>query len=159
VAEPDASRGLAGAELSAWRSFLGAHAAITRALDAELEAAHGLTLSEYEVLLRLAQADGRRLRMSELADRVLLTRSRITRLVDGLEAAGLVRRATCPSDARGLFAELTGAGASRLAAAGGTHVAGVRERFSGRFGEAELDELARQLRRLAPGADDGGCAA
>ena len=145
-------------ELLAWRSFLGAHAAITRELDAELESAHGLALSEYEVLLHLAQADGARLRMSELADRVLLTRSRMTRLVDGLEAAGLARRASCPSDARGLFAELTDAGRARLAAAGETHIAGVRERFAGRFESEELELLGRLLGRLCAPADGGSCA-
>src|SRR6266511_3428068 len=99
--------GLEGTELDAWRRFLRAHSAITRQLDADLIASHDLTLNDYEVLLHLSQAEHRRLRMSELADRVLLTRSGVTRLVDGLVRSGWVERVSCPSDARGSFAAVT----------------------------------------------------
>jgi DNA-binding MarR family transcriptional regulator len=146
---------LSSVELEAWRAFLRSHAAIVRCLDAHLVAAHGLTLNDYEALIYLAQVQGRRLRMSELADRVLLTRSGVTRLVDGLERAGLVRRCACAADARGSFAELTQNGLAVLRAAGQTHLRGVRELFAERFSERELETLAELLARL-PGADTGG---
>jgi hypothetical protein len=91
-------------ELRAWRGMLRVHATLTKALDAELEAAHGLPLSSYEVLLHLADADGQRMRMSDLADMVILSRSGLTRLVDRLEREGLIARESCPSDARGSYA-------------------------------------------------------
>nr|MCW2728789.1 transcriptional regulator, MarR family [Aeromicrobium sp.] len=84
-------------ELGAWRSFLRAHAQITRKLEADLVAEHELPLPSYDVLLQLAESPGRRLRMTELADRVLLSRSGLTRLVDRLEREGLVERAACPN--------------------------------------------------------------
>lgn len=141
-------------ELEAWRAFLHGHAAITRALDAELVASHRVTLSDYEVLLYLAQAPERRLRMSELAERVLLTRSGVTRLVDGLERAGLVRRADCPEDRRVSYTQLTDAGYANLREAGRTHLAGVRALFVEQFSDEELEELASLLTRL-PGARAG----
>src|SRR5215210_446338 len=88
-------------EMGAWAGLLRAHSALTRALDADLEAAHGLPLTSFEVLMHLSDAEGERMRMSDLADRVLLSRSGLTRLVDRLESQGLLERATCPSDARG----------------------------------------------------------
>ena len=97
-------------ELRAWRGMLRVHATLTKALDAELEAAHGLPLSSYEVLMHLADADGQRMRMSDLADMVILSRSGLTRLVDRLEREGLIARESCPSDARGSYATLTTAG-------------------------------------------------
>ena len=96
--------------LGAWRSFIHAHARLLRRLDEELQDAHGLSLAEYDALLQLANAPGRRLRMSVLAERVLLSRSGITRLVDRLVAAGFVERSACATDARGAEAALTGKG-------------------------------------------------
>src|SRR4051812_5903890 len=116
-------------ELGAWRGFLRAHAALVRQLDAELQAAHGLSLSSYEVLLLLASAPQRRQRMSELANATLITLGGVTRLVDRLERDGLVRRERCASDARGIEAVLTDEGLQRLRAAAPTHRAGIRERF------------------------------
>src|SRR5881275_384355 len=101
---------LEGAALDAWRSYLQSHASILRELDAELIAEHGLTTRDYEVLLYLAQAPDRRMAMSSLAGRTMLTRSGITRLVDGLVSAGLIERVACPEDARVSYAELTGTG-------------------------------------------------
>ena len=101
---------LTTAELAAWRGFLRVHSALTKQLDAELEAAHGLSLSSYEVLLFLADSPEGRVRMSELADSVLLSRSGLTRLVDRLERDGLVRRESCPSDLRGFNAVITDEG-------------------------------------------------
>lgn len=143
---------LDGSELEAWRSFLHAQATIRRRLDAELAAAHDLTLSDYEVLLALARAPGRRLRMSDLADRVLLTRSGITRLVDGLTRAGLVRRTACPTDARVSYAQLTDAGDAKLLEAEAAYLEGVRTLFTERFSGEELEALASLLARL-PGAE------
>lgn len=128
-------------ELGAWRGFLRAHAALIRELDSELEHEHGLPLTSYEVLLFLSDAPGRRLRMSELADSVLLSRSGVTRLVDRLEAAGLLTRESCPSDARGSFAVLTDAGAQALRRARATHLAGVRRRFLDRLSAADQERL------------------
>jgi DNA-binding MarR family transcriptional regulator len=141
-------------ELAAWRGFLRAHAELVRELDAELEAAHGLPLSSYEVLARLAHASDRRLRMSTLADSVLLTSSGISRLVDRLARAGLVVRERCPSDARGLYAVLTERGLERWLAARATHRSGVRRRFLARFSDEELRVLAGFWQRLAPTGED-----
>lgn len=115
--------------LDAWRSFLHAHARLTRRLDEELQSAHQLSLAEYDALIQLARVPGRRLRMSVLADRVLLSRSGITRLVDRLEASGMVKRSACATDARGAEAILTPAGVQRLRVASETHLAGVRRYF------------------------------
>lgn len=143
-------------ELRAWRGMLRAHAALTKALDADLEAAHGLPLSSYEVLLHLAAADGERMRMSDLAETVVLSRSGLTRLVDRMERDGLLGRASCPSDARGSFATLTDAGHAKLAVASRTHLSGVRERFLDRLTEAEQDALGDCWERVAPHAADPG---
>jgi len=139
---------LSPAELAAWRGMLRAHAALTKALDADLEAQHGLPLTSYEVLLHLGHADGQRLRMSDLAARVVLSRSGLTRMVDRLEREGLIVRETCPSDARGAFAKLTADGAQRLDAARPTHLAGIRSMFIDRFSADELDVLGRAWERV-----------
>src|ERR1700712_5148303 len=108
-------------QLVAWRTLLIAHAQITRRLEAELVAEHELPLASYDVLLQLAEAEDRSLRMIELADRVLLSRSGLSRLVDRLVREGLVERAPCLEDARGTLAVLTPAGLQRLRQASGTH--------------------------------------
>src|SRR5918997_3771041 len=120
---------LTGTELGAWRGMLRVHAALVRELDAELDAAHGLPLSSYDVLIYLQAAPGRRLRMAELADSVLLSRSGVTRLVDRLEREGLIVGDACDEDGRGLFAVLTDRGEELLARARPTHLHRVRERF------------------------------
>jgi len=147
---------LEGAALEAWRSYLQTHASILRELDAALLARHGMTARDYEVLLYLAQADQRRLPMSSLAERTMLTRSGITRLVDGLVDAALVERVSCPSDARISYAELTDAGYERLREAGCTQVATINRLFLERFEPDEIELLASLLRRL-PGAHQGSC--
>lgn len=154
-ARPAADRGerLTPRELGAWAGLLRTHAALTRALDADLEAAHGLPLTSFEVLMYLEAADDHRLRMSDLADRVLLSRSGLTRLVDRLVAQGLIERASCASDARCSYAVLTAAGTERLSDARATHIAGVRERFLARLSEDEQDALARVWERLVEPAD------
>ena len=115
--------------LGAWRAFLVAQALLARRLDDELHSRHGLSLAEYDALAQLAEAPERRLRMNELADRVLLSRSGVTRLVDRLVAAGLVRRDQCLTDARGAWAVLTEAGLERLRRASRTHLRGVIRHF------------------------------
>src|SRR3954452_16101335 len=116
-------------EVRTWIRFLATHSAITRELEARLMGAHGLTLSDYDVLVQLARAPEHKLRNIELAKAVVLTRSGVTRLVDGLEKDGLVQRSSCPSDKRGTLVELTPEGLTRLRAAAGTHVEGVRDLF------------------------------
>ena len=128
-------------ELRAWRGLLRVHAQLSKALDAQLEAAHGLQLTSYEVLMYLSDADGGRMRMNDLAASVLLSRSGLTRLVDRLERDGYLERCSCVHDARGAFAVLTPAGRGKLEAARVTHLAGVRELFLSHFSSDELDVL------------------
>ncbi len=142
------------APLRVWTRLLRAHATTTRVLSASLQAEHGLTINDYEALYVLAEADGRRMRRVDLARRLLLTPSGVTRLLEGLERAGLVERAACSHDLRVTYAELTDAGADALEAASCAHVGSVRALFEEHFSEAELDELAELLARL-PGVADG----
>ena len=134
--------------LAAWSTFLRAHARVTRDIERELEAEQDLSLADYDLLHALAVADGRRLRMSELAERLALSRSGATRLVDRLEAAGLVDRQTCATDRRGYWATATEAGIGRLKAATPTHLRGVCEYFIDRIPPAELEQLQRTLERV-----------
>jgi len=136
-------------ELAVWRTMLRVQALISRRLQADLLTHHDLALGSYEVLTHLGEAPGGRLRMNDLADRVLLSRSGLTRLVDRLERDGLVARQTCPSDARGLYAVLTDAGRALLADAAPTYGQGVREYILSRLDEEDLRDLQRILERLA----------
>jgi DNA-binding MarR family transcriptional regulator len=135
-------------EIQAWVALLRAHASSTRRFNAELVAEHGLTLNDYEVLLHLSRADGKRLRRVDLAERILLTPSGITRLLEGLESCGYVERASCESDARVTYAQLTDGGETKLREAADTHVAGIREFFRDRFSKDELTALGGLLERL-----------
>lgn len=139
---------LAPAELAAWRGLLRAHAELIRALDTELTQAHGLPLSSYEVLLFLADSPEGRMRMSDLAQSVLLSRSGLTRLADRLEKDGLIRRQACSTDQRGLFAVITDQGRQVFEDARRTHIVGVRERFVSRLSEDEQRTLAQVWQRL-----------
>jgi DNA-binding MarR family transcriptional regulator len=145
---------LAPEELGAWRGLLRIHSALVKALDSELLAAHSLPLTSYEVLINLQAAPGRRRRMAELADGVLLSRSGMTRLVDRLEREGLLERDACTDDGRGTFAVLTDKGEALLDEARRTHLDGVRERFLQHFDEDELRLLAGYWDRVLPGAAD-----
>jgi DNA-binding MarR family transcriptional regulator len=137
-----------------------AHASTTRRFNAELVADHGLTINDYEVLLHLSRADDRRLRRVDLAERVLLTPSGITRLLEGLESAGYVERATCDSDARVTYAQLTEEGMEKLREASRSHVAGIRDFFRERFSKEELEVLGGLLQRLPQEpSDDVDCGA
>lgn len=136
------------AELHAWRGMLRVHQQLMRSLDAQLQAEHGLPVSSYEVLMYIADADGERLRMHDLADSVLLSRSGLTRLVDRLAKDGLVEREACPDDARGAFAKLTPHGRDALDAARATHLSGVRELFLKHFSEEEQEQLGALWERV-----------
>jgi DNA-binding MarR family transcriptional regulator len=135
-------------QLEIWRLFLRAHAQIVRRLESDLMDRHGLPLAWYDVLARLVEADGHRLRMSELAARVMLSPSGLTRLVGRMVEAGLVSREPSENDARGFYAVLTDEGYERLRFATGTHLRGILDYVVSRFTDEELDEIARYLSRL-----------
>ena len=144
------------ADLAAWIRFLRAHAALTRELSVRLEAEHGLTLRDFDVLVQLHYAPERRMRRIDIARTVLLSPSGITRLLDGLERAGWVSKAECKSDARVTWAVLTDEGEAKYAAAHATHIADIDELFGTRFSDEERAQLAELLGRL-PLADAGAC--
>jgi DNA-binding MarR family transcriptional regulator len=147
--------------LAAFARLLRANSAATRAMNARLVADHGLTINAYEALLLLSKAEDRRMRRVDLADQLILTASGVTRLLDGLEQAGLVDRAACASDRRVTYAVLTETGLTKLREASVSHVADIREFFETRFSEEELDQLAGLLGRLpgGPVAADEDCGA
>lgn len=134
--------------LNTWRTFLHAHAQVRRQLERELQAEQTMGLAEYELLLVLAYSPQRRMRMSELADALTLSRSGATRLIDRLEADGLVARASCDTDRRGQWAQLTKGGYERLRTASPTHLRGVACHFLDRIPDAELESLRRTLERV-----------
>lgn len=136
-------------ELAAWRGFLEAHRRVTDVLEEELRVDESLPLAWYDVLVQLSEAPGRSLRMLELADAVLLSKSGLTRLVDRMEGQGLVARTPCRDDRRGVVAVLTDAGLQRLRDAAPTHVRGVRQHFADLLQPGEAAVLARALGRIA----------
>lgn len=147
-------------EQRAWVGLARAYASAMRRFNGDLGSAHGLTLNDYEVLLHLAQAPERMMRRVDLAKSVLLTPSGITRLLEGLERAGFVERASCSSDARVTYALLADEGYQKLREASSTHVEGIRSHFAERFSREELETLAGLLSRLPlDGAEPGDCAA
>jgi DNA-binding MarR family transcriptional regulator len=146
------------ARIAAWISFLRAHAAVTRELSARLEARHGLSLRDYDVLVQLYFAPERRMRRVDIARTVILTPSGITRLLEGLEHAGWVAKQQCESDARVTWAVLTDTGLAKFEEARTTHLADIEEVFGSRFDDAEREQLGELLARL-PLADAGPCGA
>lgn len=142
--------------LEPWRQFLMAHARVSRRLDDELRADHDLSLAEYDALLTIAQAPSRRIRMRQLADRVILSKSGVTRLIDRLVVDGLVERSACETDARGAEAVLTPAGLERLRAASQTHLRGIEHHFLEAVDPADVPVLTRALTSLADAAGPGG---
>jgi DNA-binding MarR family transcriptional regulator len=142
--------------LDAWARLLHAHASTTRALSSSLLAEHGLTLKDYEALLRLAHAEDGRMRRVDLAEELLLTASGVTRLLDGLEAAGYVERAACSTDRRVVYAVITDAGRNKLEEASESHLAAVQALFDERFRPEELEQLAELLARLPGAANAAG---
>jgi DNA-binding MarR family transcriptional regulator len=133
----------------AWRTFLTAHATIIRALEAELEADQDLALSDFDVLAQLHAAGGT-LRMRDLAERVLLSRSGLTRRVDRLEGAGYVERTACETDRRGSYARLTDAGRDRLVNAVPVHLRGIETHFIRQLDEEELAAIGATLAKVVP---------
>ena len=144
----------AGPAVHAFALLLRAQAVTTRLLSASLQSSHGLTINAYEALLVLSSAPDQRLKRVDLARRLLLTPSGITRLLEGLERSGLVERATCPSDLRVTYAQLTGAGRETLAAASCGHVAAIRSLFEEHLSEDEIEGLTETLGKL-PGVAHG----
>ena len=147
--------------LDSWIRLIRGHASVTRTISAQLVAEHGLTINDYEALLHLAKAEGGRMRRVDLAEQLILTASGVTRLLDGLEAGGLVERASCASDRRVAYAVLTESGRTKLREASKSHIADVREFFEERYSGEELQQLARLLGRLpgASGAVEEDCTA
>src|SRR5262245_3643758 len=135
--------------LAPWRAFLLAHARIVRRLDEELRAEHDLSLAEDEALLTIAQAPERRIRMGQLADEVLLSKSGVTRLIDRLVGDGLVERSACLADARGAEAVLTETGLGRLRSASRTHLRGIDEHFLAAAEATDLEAIERGLTAVA----------
>jgi len=140
--------------LDAWRSFLTAHAGLIDRLGEEMEAETGLPLPWYEVLLLIYESDDRQLRMHELAESRLLSRSAMTRFVDRMEAAGLVHRETCVSDRRGTFVTATDLGKKRFREAGRVHLRGIEEHFARRVAEPEAATLTTMMDRVVVGLAD-----
>jgi DNA-binding MarR family transcriptional regulator len=136
-------------ELRAWQALLHAHHDVVERLDRDLRQAHGITFGEYDVLLRLGRTPERALRMSDLAERVLLSPSGVTRLVDRLAARDLLERRTDPTDARVALASLTTEGSRLLRRAARTHLRGIREHFTSRLTEPQLRGVATGLERVA----------
>jgi DNA-binding MarR family transcriptional regulator len=141
----------------AFATLLRAYAAVTRQLSTQLSSDHGLTLSDYEVLLRLVRAPERRMRRVDIAQEVLLTASGITRLLDGLEQSGFVERAACATDRRVVYAVLTEGGLQKLREASRSHLAQIDELFRARLDDDELAGLTTLLSRLDEGQDNAAC--
>jgi DNA-binding MarR family transcriptional regulator len=144
---------LSGEEFAVWAGFLQAHAALARELDADLRAAHGLPLTDFEILLWLANRPCERMRMAALADTVLLSPSGLSRAVERLETRGLVRRIPCPEDRRGSYAALTEPGTDLVRTASRTHAASIRRCFLDRLSGSEQRTLASTWERLLAGSE------
>ena len=135
--------------LAPWRAFLLAYARISRRLDEELRLEHDLSIAEYDTLLTLALAPGRRMRMGPLAEQVILSKSGVTRLIDRLVSDELVERSACLADARGAEAVLTDRGLARLRRASPTHLRGIRQHFLSVLGDADLEVIERAMNAVA----------
>jgi len=142
-------RWLSDEEQRAWRAFLAGSQLLMHQRGRELQYEHGLTHNDYEILVQLSESPDRRMRMTDLAERCLLSKSRLSHQISRMEEAGLVARATCPSDRRGAFAVLTDEGMRRLEKAAPSHVEGVRDHFIDRLTSDELAALAAAFRRVA----------
>ncbi len=142
-------------QMTAWRSFLEAHAALSRALEEELQDAHELPLAWYDVLLQLSEALGGSLRMQQLADSVLLSKSGLTRLFDRMEAAGYVRRKPCDDDRRGTLAVMTPSGRAALKRAAPVHLSGIERHFARYLSDGEAQVLAASFTRMRDALNHG----
>jgi DNA-binding MarR family transcriptional regulator len=144
----DGPRWLDAGEMRAWRAYVIGSELLRKQLNRELQERHGMTLADYEVLVRLSEPDDRRMRMAALAKEVASSKSRLSHQITRLEAAGLVRRVDCGDDARGVFAELTDRGVARLSETAPTHVGGVRAHLIDLLTAAEQDNLATHFERV-----------
>ena len=158
MSEPTVHEAITCDSVQTWRSFLEAHARVTDELERELQESQGLPLAFYDVLTQLGRAPEGKLRMQELAERLLLSRSGFTRLCDRMEAAGLLQRSRCPSDRRGVYAEITPAGRAALDAAAPVHMRGVQEHFARHLGSGDLQVLRGLLDRVCDGNRTHGSA-
>jgi DNA-binding MarR family transcriptional regulator len=129
----------------AWAALLRTHATVVRILERQVEARTGVPLSWYDVLLELNAADGRRLRMQDLSERVVLSRTRVSRLVDDMERAGLVDRLPDPTDGRATFAALTPSGRSELRRVAPVYLAGIEEHFGQHLRTSQLEAITKAL--------------
>ena len=152
MSTPNATPSIDPVAMNAWRMFLTAHARVVDRLSRELEESTDLPLAWYEVLLYLREASAGKLRMHELADSLLLSRSAVTRFVDRMVDAGLVERTTCDSDRRGTFVEATALGTERFRAAAPIHLRGIAEHFTDLISDEESVVLAGALSRIAAAA-------
>jgi DNA-binding MarR family transcriptional regulator len=139
-------------DTAAWAALLRVHATLVPVLDRELQAAHGLPLSWYDVLLELNSAPERRLTMGELGEVAVVSRSRVSRVVDDLVRAGLVSRETNPADGRSAYAVITEAGRRRLRAAAPTYLGGIQRLFTSKLTGREAQTIARALGKVATSA-------
>lgn len=142
-------------EEKVWRQLLEVHARLIARLDGELRRTHGLSLADYDVLVALSEAPDGSLRMTELAARVLVSPSGLTRRVDRMAHSGLVRRSACPSDGRGALASITPAGRGSLNQAAPTHVGGVRRYLLEPIGGSALEGLGNGLAGVERALDVG----
>ena len=132
-----------------WRAWITTSTLLQEQLSRELQESHGLTITDYEILVRLSETKERSVRMSELADKTLLSRSRLSHQIDRMERAGLVERTVCADDRRGQLCVLTDKGWKTLVAAAPDHVAGVRSHFVDVLTEAEYNALGNALKKVA----------
>jgi DNA-binding MarR family transcriptional regulator len=146
---PSMAERLTDAELRAWQAMLHAHDQVVRTLDAELRAEQGISFGGYDVLVRLARSADEGLRMTELAERVMVPPSTLTRKIDRLVADGLVERSRSAGDSRVVIVRLTVAGRRTVRRAARTHLRGIREHFSGRLSEEQLDHVAGALEAIS----------
>lgn len=140
-----------------WRSWIAANSLLNDKLSRELQSAHGLTMADYEILVRLSEAPERRMRMSVLAQRALSSRSRLSHQIDRMASAGLVTREACPADGRGQNAVLTDHGWTTLQSASHTHVTGVRQHLVDLFSDREFAALGKASAKIAEHLEPGYC--
>ena len=155
VSNTQLTRDVAAVEV--WGRLLRGHAGAARELSTALQAQHGLTLNDYEALLLLSRAEEQSLRRIDLASKLVLTASGVTRMLDGLEREGLVSKRTCDADARVSYAVLTEAGREKLERAACSHVAAIRALLEERYSCDELETLTELLSRLPGAAEPGSC--
>lgn len=135
--------------LHGWGALLRTHAALVPLLDRELQAAVGMPLAWYDVLLELANAPNRKLPMSELGERVTLSRTRVSRLVDEMQRVGYVEKQAHPSDRRSIYATMTVAGRKQFRAAAPVYLRGIHDHFVSHLRPSELSAIATGLQRVA----------